>query len=300
MRLCDVTLREATALSDRTYTVDQLVEAGQALDRLGVPLIRAGRPAVEDVERETVSRLASNLDADVTACCRARTDEVTAALETGAAVVEVSVPVSDARLEAVGTSREEVFDSAETAIRRVREGGADGHLVLQDAFRADVPAVAGAFGRFDCPVTLADTAGARTPPFIAGFLRTLADASADLTRAGVHFRDDLGCATANALVAAETGIDRVNASVAGVGERAGNAATEEVIVATETAGGDAGVATAETIPACNGVLRALGETVDERKAVLGEAARGDPSDHAAGEGDDPSAFRAFDSTTFGG
>jgi isopropylmalate/homocitrate/citramalate synthase len=216
-------------------------------------------------------------------------------------VVEVSVPVSDVGLEAAGISREAAFDRAETAIHRVHEGGADGYLVLQDAFRADVPSVAGAFGQFDCPITLSDTVGARTPPFVAGFLRTLADASADLTRAGVHFRDDLGCATANSLVAAETGIDRVNASVAGVGERAGTTATEEVVAATETAGGDTGVATAETIPACEAVLSVLNESVGERKAVLGEGARGsDPGRWSDGEGDDPSAFRAFDPRTFGG
>jgi len=302
MRLCDTTVQAAAQHSGRTYTADQLVEAGQALDRLGIPLVRAGNPSVAGVEGETISRLASSLDADVVATCRARTDEVETALETGADIVEVSIPVSDVRLEAtLGMSREEAFDRAEMAIRQAREGGADGHLHLQDAFRADVPSVAGAFGRFDGTIVLADTVGARTPPFVAGFLRTLADASADLTRAGVSFRDDLGCATANSLVAVETGIDRVDASVAGIGTGAGRAATEELIVATVTGGGDAGVATTETIPACEDALQALGESVDERKAVLGAGASGDESGEGTESGvDDPAAFRAYDPSTFGG
>lgn len=302
MRLCDVTIREAAALSDQGYTVDQLVEAGQALDELGVPLVGAGRPAAGDIDREVVSRLAATLDADVVATCRARPEPVDAALDAGVDVVGVSVPVSGPRLEAVlGVSREEGFDRAETALRRVRENGVDAHLLLQDAFRADVPSVAGAFGRFDGPIVLADTVGARTPPFVAGFLRTLADASADLTRAGVHFRDDLGCATANTIVAAETGIDRVNTSVAGLGTRAGSAATEELIAATETAGGNAGIDAAETVPACETVLRALDESVDERKAVLGEAARASESgDRTDSVVDDSAAFRPFDPSTFGG
>jgi len=302
MRLCDVTVGEAAQLPGREYTVEQRVEAGRALDDLGVSMVQAGAPAAGGTERETVQRLASDLEADVVARSRARIDDVEAALDADPDVVEVVVPVSDRQLEHVlGLSRDEAFEAAEETVLRAREGGVEATLSLTDAFRAEVPAVAGAFGRFECPIVLSDTVGARTPPFVAGFLRTLADASADLTRAGVHFRDDLGCATANALVAAETGIDRIDVSVAGVGERAGTAPTEEVVVATETASGDAGVAPGETIPACEAVLAALGESVDERKAVLGEApVTHEPGIYGDAMLDDPAAFEPFDPATFGG
>ncbi|WP_254837804.1 homocitrate synthase/isopropylmalate synthase family protein [Natronomonas marina] len=302
MRICDITLRASARASGNGYTADQRVETGRALDRLGVPLVGTGSPSSSAVARETLRRLASDLSADVVALCEPTTDDVEAALSADADVVEVAIPVSDSRLEAVlGCSRDEAFDRAEAALLRAHEGGVDAHLTLSDAFRAEVPAIAGAFGRFDCPVVLADSVGARTPPFVAGFLRTLADASADLTRAGVRFHDDLGCATANTIVAAETGIDRVDTSVASLGERAGVAATEEVVAATETAGGDAGIVEEETVPACEDVLRTLDESVDERKAVLGEAA----TTHEVRAGaeavlDDPSAFEAFDPETVGG
>ena len=302
MRLCDVTLREAAQLPGREYAVEDRLEAGRALDRLGVPLVQAGFPAVGEVESETVRRLSAELDAEVVALCRAVDADVEAALAADPDVVEVFVPVSDVQLEHVlGGTREEALDAAASALDRAREGGVDVHLTLADAFRAEVPAVAGAFGRFDCPIVLADTVGARTPPFVAGFLRTLADASADLTRAGVHFHDDLGCATANALVAAEVGVDRIDASVAGLGERAGNPATEEVVVATASAGGDPGVAAGETVPVCEAVLRALGESVDERKAVLGTAAVTHESGiHTDAMLEEPSAFEPFDPAAFGG
>jgi isopropylmalate/homocitrate/citramalate synthase len=301
MRICDVTPWTVSGLPDRDYTVDQRVEAGRALDRLGVPLVGAGFPAAGDDERETVRRLTDDLAADVVAACRTPTGEVEAALETGADVVEVTIPVSDVWLEHVlGCSRDEAFDRAEAAVLRAREGGVDVHLALEDAFRAEVPAIAGAFGRFECPVVLADSVGARTPPFVAGFLRTLADASVDLTRAGVRFHDDLGCATANALVAAETGIDRVDTSVAALGERAGTAATEEVVVAAHAGGTDAGVNVGETVPACEDVLRALGEPAGERKAVLGERATTlEVRAGTAAAVDDPSAFEPVDPEAFG-
>lgn len=301
MRLCDVTVHAAEQRHGRTHTVTQRVEAGRALDRLEIPLVAAGEPAADDTAAETVEQLSDDISADVVAFSRATTEDVAAALDANPDIVEIRIPVSDRQLESVlGVSRDEAFDMAERAVLRAREGGVDVHLSLSDAFRAEVPAIAGAFGRFDCPIVLDDSVGARTPPFVAGFLRTLADASADLTRAGVRFRDDLGCATANAIIAAETGIERVDVSVASLGEGAGLPATEEVIVATEAGGGDAGVITEETIPACEDVLRSLEENVGEQKAILGEAVTKYGPGRADDLLDDPAAFESFDPAAFGG
>ena len=152
MRLCDVTLRTTPRLSDDGLTVEQRVEAGRALDRLGVPLVGTGRPAAGAVERETTERLAADLSADVVPRCRATVDDVVAALAADPDAVEVRVPVSDARLEhRLGRSRDEAFDRASEAVLRAREDGVDVHLALVDAFRAEVPAVAGAFARKASP-----------------------------------------------------------------------------------------------------------------------------------------------------
>lgn len=295
MRLCDATVDEAARLPDRTYTADQRVEAGRALDRLGVPLVRAGRPAHDETDAEVVRRLADTLSADTVAVAPPDYEAVEDALETKADIIDVFVPVAGPRLEAVfGGSSEAALDAAEDAVLRAREGGATAHLTLVDAFRAEIPAIAGVFGRLDCHIVLDDASGGRTPPFVAGFLRTLADASADLTRAGVRFRDDVGCGTANAIVAAETGIDRVDASVAGVGMRAGLAATEELVVATEAGGGNTGVTTEAAMPAFESVCSALGIQVGDRKAILGDAAT-----VTAPTADDV-APSAFDPADFGG
>ena len=300
MELCDLTLREASQRPGREYAVDQRVEVGHALDGLGVPLVGVSAPDTDSAEGGAIERLASELTADVVVSCRPTVAHVEAALEAGADTIEVSVPVSKGRLDAgLGCSRNEAFDRAADALLRAREGGVDVSLALVDAFRAEVPAVAGAFGRFDCPIVLVDSVGARTPPFVAGFLRTLADASADLSGAGVRFRDDLGCATANALVATQVGVGRVDAAVAGLGRRAGLAATEEVIVATEAGESAADVDTERVVPACQDVLVALEESVDERKAVLGEAATRRAVDEAYAL-EAPEAFEPFDPERFGG
>jgi isopropylmalate/homocitrate/citramalate synthase len=300
MRLCDATVCEVAA-ADGERTTDQRVEAGRALDRLGVPFVQAGAPAESDAQMEAVDRLSDELDAAVIAVAEADTTSVERALEADPDIVEVSVPVSDVQLEHVaGQSRDAAYDDAEAALLRAREGGVDVHLTLLDAFRAEVPAIAGAFGRFECPIALADSVGARTPPFVAGFLRTLADASADLTRAGVRFRDAVGCAGANAIVAAEAGVDRVDVSAGGLGGRGGLSATEAVVVATEAGGGDAGVVTEETVPACEDALRALGESLDDRTVLGAGATSHGPGPEADTTLEEPSTFEPFDPERFGG
>lgn len=302
MRLCDVTLREAAQMPGREYTVEQTIAAGRALDRLSIGFVQAGFPAAGEHDAAVTQRLADTLDADVVAIARARDDDVDAALDAGADVVEVFVPVSDRQLAAIlGTSRDAAFESAQAAIDRVQERGARAHLTLMDAFRTDGAAVAPAFERFAVPITLADTVGARTPSFVVGYLRSLVELDVPLDRIGVHFHDDLGVATANALVTARLGVDRVDVSVASLGERAGNPALEEVVVALEADGHETGLSREQLIPACRAVLDALGESVDPRAPVIGEAVTAHESGlHTAAMLEDPATFEPYDPGTFGG
>lgn len=302
MRICDVTLREAAQMPGREYTVEQTIAAGRALDGLSLPLVQAGFPATGEHDAAVTRRLAATLDSDVVAIARARADDVDAALDAEADVVEVFVPVSDRQLDAVlGGSQDEAFETARRAIDRVREGGARAHLTLMDAFRTDVDDIAPAFERFDARITLADTVGARTPSFVAGYLRTLAGLGVPLDRVGVHFHDDLGVATANALATARLGVDRVDVSVASLGERAGNPALEEVVVALEADGHETGLARDQLIPACRGVLDALDESVDPRAPVIGKAVTSHESGlHTAAMLEDPATFEPYDPETFGG
>ncbi|RRJ29228.1 LeuA family protein [Halocatena pleomorpha] len=302
MRLCDVTLREATQMPGREYTVEQTIAAGKALDALSLSLIQAGFPATGNHDATVTQRLAETLETDVGAIARARDADVDAALDADADVIEVFVPVSDRQLQAVlGASRQEAFESASEAIDRVRDGDARPHLTLLDAFRTDAGDIAPAFDRFDVPITLADTVGARTPSFVAGYLRSLAELDVSLDRVGVHFHDDLGVATANALVATRLGVDRVDVSVASLGERAGNPALEEVAVALETAGHETGLAREQLIPTCRTVLDALDESVDPRTPIIGEAVTAHESGlHTTAMLDDPATFEPYDPETFGG
>ncbi|WP_129115690.1 LeuA family protein [Halegenticoccus tardaugens] len=304
MKLCDVTLREGDQMPGRSYSVEQKAEAGLALDRLGVDFVEAGFPATGEKDRRAVAELADAAEADVAAIARAVPADVEAALEAEADVISVFGPVSSLQLEhALGKTREEMLDAMRDAVDLAHSGGARVHLSLVDAFRTERRYVVDACERFSDAeyVVLADTVGVRTPRSVASTLAALGE-SVDLGRVGVHFHQDLGVATANVLAAYEAGAGKADVSVASLGERAGNAALEEVVVAGTIEHGESfGVDAARLVPACREVLSALGERVDARKPILGrEVAEHESGIHTAAMLGEPGVFEPFDPADFGG
>jgi isopropylmalate/homocitrate/citramalate synthase len=305
MKLKDVTLREAAQMPDRSYTADQRVEAGRALDDLGVAFVQAGFPATGAPDPEVVERLAASTDATVAALARPLEGDVEAALDADAEVVDLFGPLSERQLtHSLGKPRETVLEMLETARDRVVDAGARPHLSVVDAFRTDHDHLAAFFERFPDAenVTLADTVGCRTPTEVREFLDALADRGVDRSRVGVHFHDDLGVATTNVLAADEAGVGFADVSVASLGERAGNPALEEVVVAG-TLARDASFGTdpSEVIPACRSVLAALDEEIPARKAILGaEVTTHESGIHTEAMLHEPSTFEPFDPSTFGG
>ncbi|MFB6101926.1 MAG: LeuA family protein [Haloplanus sp.] len=305
--LRDVTIREGAQMPGRTYAVDDRVAAGRALDRLGLDAIQAGFPVVGETDREAIRRLAADdgVDADVVALARATTGDVDAALDADADVIEVIVPTSDRQLDHVlGASREAALSMAGEALDHARDGGADTHLTFVDGFRTDPAHLADAFETFPSvpTITVADTVGARTPGRVRAVVADLCDRGVGGDRLGVHFHDDLGVAVANTLAAVNAGATSADVSVASLGERAGNAALERVVVADHVDGaGAVAVDRSELVPACRAALDALGEAVDPRTPVLGEAVTTHESGiHTAAMLRDPGTFEPFDPATFGG
>jgi isopropylmalate/homocitrate/citramalate synthase len=304
MRLQDVTVREGGQMPGRSYGVDDRVAAARALDRLGLDFVQVGFAVTGDPDAAAIDRAASECDADVVSIARAVPRDVEAALDAGADVVEVFGPLSDLHLEhAVGKTREEMLAAMRTAVDRVYDGGATPTLTLVDAFRTPPDVVADAVSRFgDCAfVSFADTVGNSTPRSVGAFLDAVGD-RVDLGRTGVHLHDDLGCATANALVAYERGVGKADVSVASLGERAGNTALEELVVAGVLDYDEPfGLAAEELVPACRDVLDTLGEDVDPRKAVLGRSVHEHESGiHVAAMLEEPGAMEPYDPARFGG
>lgn len=304
VNLCDVTIRESEQLPGRSYTLEQKIDAGRALDSLSIPLIQAGFPVIGETEQQAVQILAETLSADVVAIARAKEEDVNAALAANADIVEIFAPLSDRHLTAtVATSRETMLAQLRAAVDRATASGATVHLTIMDAFRTDLEHLQMAYDRFDdvdC-LGLADTVGASPPHVVEALLDTLMAEGADPTRLGVHFHDDLGVATANALVAAQRDIGRIDVSVASFGERAGNPSLEEIVVLCDQDDSTTLDLQANAlIPTCQRVLSTLKESVDDRKAILGKDVFEHESGlHTAAMLRDPSTFEPFDPATYG-
>lgn len=288
----------------RDYTYEQKLAAGRALSRLGVSYVQAGFPITGEKDIRVTRDLTREVDADVSALARARPGDVDACLDAEADVVEVFAPLSDLHLEhAIGTTREAMLELLTEAVDRAHDGGADVHVSLVDAFRTDTGHLVEAIDELRTTeyVTLADSVGARTPDFVGAFLRDLSEDVA-LEQVGVHFHDDLGVATANALRAIDAGIGKVDVSVASLGERAGNPALEQVVVASVLDHDENfGIDRRELVPVCEAVLTTLGEDIDPRTAILGhEVTTHEAGIHTAAMLTEPSTFEPFAPDTFGG
>jgi isopropylmalate/homocitrate/citramalate synthase len=304
MRLQDVTVREGGQMPGRAYGVDDRVAAATALDRLGLDAVQVGFAVTGDPDAAAIGRAAEECDADVVSIARAVPRDVEAALAAGADVIEVFGPLSESHLDhVVGKTREGMLAAMREAVDAVDDGGATPTLTLVDAFRTSSEVIADAVSAFDdCAfVGLADTVGTATPRSVREFLAAVGE-RVDLGRTGVHLHDDLGCATANALVAYDLGVGKADVSVASLGERAGNTALEELVVTGALDYDEPfGLSVEELIPACHDVLETLGESVDPRKAVLGSAVHEHESGiHVAAMLEEPSAMEPYDPARFGG
>lgn len=300
MRLLDATLREGAQRSGQSYSVDQKVEAARVLAGLGVDAIQVGFPIARDGTAEVCERL--DVDAELVGIGRALERDIDAAAEAGVDVVEFGVPMSDIQREHIlGATAEEAIETAVEIFEYGRDRGLSVNVSAQDAFRAE-PADLNDLAEAVAPATftLLDTVGCATPALVDRYLETM---TTPADRLGVHCHNDLGVGEANVLVAAEHGIAKADVTVGGIGERVGNAALEEVVVAGSVGEPtvDFGLDLDELIPACHRVLDILDESVPPHKPVLGRTAYEHESGmHTATMLDEPAVYEAFDPEAFGG
>lgn len=304
MQLTDVTVRESAQMPGRSYTAEQRIQAGQAIDRLGIDRIQPGFPAVGEVEREVIRELSTTVNAETVAIARALERDVEAALTSNADVIEVFAPVSELHLDYdLGKSREEVLEMIDNTVTLAQEGGAEVQLMILDGFRTAHEHLQTVFERFnDLPmIGLADTVGRRSPKTVRSTLNSLSS-SIDLEQVGVHFHNDLGVGPANVLAAYECGVGNADLSIAALGERVGNPALEEVVAVGDLEYDDSfGVDSQYLVPVAEEVLTALGEETSARKPILGrEATTHEAGLHTAAMLDEPSVFEPFDPSKFGG
>lgn len=300
----DLTLREGAQVPDLEIDESTGFRVLDALAELDVGCVEVSFPRART--RESWYRRADDLGLRTAALARAVPGDVDAAVAVDPDEVEVMVTASDVQLEhALGKSRAEARDLLVDAVDRARDAGVDAGATLMDAVRADDEFLArtarAAVDAGAGHVTLADTTGAGTPSAVSDTVDAVVSAVGDDAAVAVHTHDDKGVATANAAAGVDAGATRVDATVGGVGERAGNAPLEEVAVLLAERGDDLALAVDELVPVCRGVHDALGVDVPPGKPVLGERAyRHESGMHTAAMLEEPSTYESFDPAAYGG
>lgn len=276
--ISDCTMREGEQQAGIVLDAPTKLAIAELLAELGITHVELGNPAVSPGERDAIKEIvASGLIAEPLAVCRAHRDDIDLAAECGVTGVVISSPVSPWQLDyKLHSSVDEMTERALDAHTHARSLGLRTYASAYDTFRTPWESIEKIYGAIaDSQSTdflrVVDTVGIASPEQAHELVSRIKQ------RFGlpveVHFHDDFGLAMANTVAAVLAGADSVSTSIAGVGERAGNAATEEIAAALEIVYGVATGLKLELLgPVSREVVRLLGVAVAPNKAVLGDGA----------------------------
>jgi len=236
--LYDTTLRDGEQTVGVVLSPDDKLAIATALSEAGVDRIEAGFPRVsEDDWRSIELILEAGLDAEIWGFSRAVPADVEALVELGLKASVIESPISDAKLEALGVSRQTMIDRIRAAVSLATENGIRVAFFGVDSSRADLTfakqAYASAVEAGAAEIVVVDTLGIATPEAAAYLVGDIADRVGSEVPVHWHGHNDFGLATAAAVAAVQAGASWVQGTVNGMGERAGNADLLEVALALE-------------------------------------------------------------------
>jgi len=312
----DTTLRDGEQSPGISLNPAEKLEIAHQLARLGVDVIEAGFPIASPGDFEAVQGIARAVGGPVIcALARAHAADIERA---GAAVRDAERPrihtfisTSDIHIEhQLQSTRADVLAQARAAVAHAKSLCEDVEFSPMDATRADAEFTASvlqvALDEGATTINIPDTVGYAMPLEFAAFLGRLYELVPDLRDVvlSVHCHDDLGLAVANSFAGLQAGARQVEVAVNGIGERAGNASLEEIVMLLETRKADVGfstgVNTREIARASRLISRLTGYAIQPNKAIVGRNAFAHESGiHQDGVLKERSTYEIMDATSIG-
>ena len=288
VRIFDTTLRDGEQAPGFSLRPSEKLLLAQQLDALGVDVIEAGFPIASPADAEAVRRIAAEVRRPVIACLarchRADLEKAAWALEPAArGRIHTFIATSDLHLQAkLRITREACLETAVDSVRFARQHTDDVQFSAEDATRSDFDflcRVVEAVVRVGATtINLPDTVGYSTPDETLDFFMRIRERVPvpDGVVFSAHCHDDLGMGVANTLAAIRGGARQVECTVNGIGERAGNAALEEIVMALRVRSDrmpfTTNVNAKQIFPSSEMLTRLTGQPVQVNKAIVGRNA----------------------------
>ena len=286
IRIFDTTLRDGEQACGCSMVTTEKLRLAAQLETLGVDIIEAGFPAASAGAFDAVTAIARSVRSPaIAALARARASDIeTAARAVGAAArprIHTFIATSPIHRERkLRMSQAEVLDAAIAAVRLARSFVDDVEFSAEDATRTEpdflCDVMRAAVDAGATTVNVPDTVGHAVPEEFGELVARVVDAVAGGAVVSVHCHDDLGLATANSLAGVRAGARQVECTVNGIGERAGNAALEEIVMALRVRrdrfGLESGVRTPEIFPSSRLLTECISFEPQPNKAIVGRNA----------------------------
>ena len=287
VRIFDTTLRDGEQSPGIALNAHEKIEIARQLERLGVDIIEAGFAISSPGEVEGIRAVSQAVECTVASLARTNLEDVDACIEALQDAknprIHVFIATSDIHMEhKLRMTREQVIEGAHTAVRKAKGFCSDVEFSCEDATRSDIDFMAQvvrtAIAAGATTINIPDTVGYTVPEEYVEILTGLRERVEELEGVilSVHCHDDLGLAVANSMAGVQAGARQVECTINGIGERAGNASMEEIVMLLATRkprfGLRTNINTKEIVRTSRLVSRLTGYVVQPNKAIVGRNA----------------------------
>lgn len=285
VRIFDTTLRDGEQTPGVALSPEKKLLIAKRLDELGVDAIEAGFPVISDGEQQAIKLITkANLSAEICGLARTSKKDIDAAIDCGLNYIHTFIATSDIHLQyKLKMTRQEALQKAIEAVEYAKSHGLQVEFSAEDATRTDREFLKHVFSeiakagadRIDIP----DTVGYSTPQYMA----EITSDAVKITKlpVSVHCHNDFGLAVANSIAGIQAGAQCAHVTINGIGERAGNASLEELVMALQCLQfgqkWETNIKTKLLYETSRFVSNLVGIAVQPNKAIVGENAFGHES-----------------------